>query len=90
MTGTFRTLSLIAQMCSVIDRLFVENVGPFGQMVIEETRATWLASGNKTRTTDVNDYIALLAKEIENPFQRTEFVAQAKRSIGVTHPHPTR
>ena len=89
MTGTFRTLPLLLQMCSMVDQVFVEFIGPFGQMVIDETREKWLASGNKLHISDIKDYIALLAKEIENPASRAAFIAQARQTAGAVHLTPS-
>ena len=61
MTGPFRALPILQNLCAAIDALFIEEVGPFGQMVTEEARASWLASGNKVQTSDVDEYMALLA-----------------------------
>jgi len=88
MTGKFRVLPMLEQMCSTVDRLFVEFIGPFGQMLVEETREKWLASGNKLRTSDIDDYIALLAREIEDPAKRFEFVTRARRDAGASALHP--
>jgi hypothetical protein len=89
MTGAFRTSPLVSQMCAMVDRLFVEFIGPFGQMVIDETREKWQASGNKIRTSDVNDYIALLAKEIEDPANRTAFTTRARQTASAVHMPPS-
>lgn len=85
MTGTFRTSPILSQMCAKVDQLFVEFIGPFGQMVIDETREKWQASGNKMHTSDLNDYIAMLAREIENPASRSAFIARARQAAGAGH-----
>jgi hypothetical protein len=82
MTVTHRILPLLAKLCATIDESFVEVVGPFAPMVIEESRTTWLATGNKTHPRDVNVYIALLAKEIENPARRADFASRARQILG--------
>ena len=83
MTGPFRALPILLQLCDAIDALFVEHVGPFGQMITGEARGRWLASGNKMKTSDVDEYMGLLAQEIDDRAQRAEFVAQARALVGV-------
>jgi hypothetical protein len=83
MTGPFRALPILLQLCDAIDALFIEHVGPFGQMITGEARTRWLGSGNKMKTSDVDDYVALLAQEIEDRGQRTEFILQARALVGV-------
>jgi hypothetical protein len=83
MTGPFRALPILLQLCDAIDELFIEQVGPFGQMITGEARARWLASGNKMKTSDVDEYMALLAREIEDREQRAGFVLQARALVGV-------
>ena len=82
MAGGHRVLPLLETLCSAIDQMFIEAVGPFGQLVVTETRAKWIAAGHRIRTTDVDDYIALLAREMPDAPLRAEFVARARALIG--------
>jgi hypothetical protein len=79
-----RVLPLLNSLCAAIDELFIEVVGPFGRLVASEARAKWLASGRRVKTTDIDDYIVLLATEVPEPRQRAEFIAGARRIIGRT------
>jgi hypothetical protein len=79
---TFRALAILQKLCAEIDLIYIEEVGPFGQMVTAEAREAWLASGNKTRTRDVEQYIALLALEIDDQGKRIEFITRAKQLLG--------
>ncbi len=83
MTGPFRALPILLQLCDAIDALYIEHVGPFGQMITGEARSRWLATGHKMKTSDVDEYVALLAQEIEDRDQRAEFVLQARQLVGV-------
>ena len=83
MGGPYRVLPILQNLCKAIDALYIEEVGPFGTMVAEETRAKWLATGNKVRTTDVDQYVLLLAEQLDDPWRRSEFVARARELIGV-------
>jgi hypothetical protein len=83
MPGPFRVLPLLEKLCAAIDEMFVEETGPFGAMVVEEARAKWLATGNKMKTTDVDQYIQLLALQLDDPWKRSEFVMRARQLIGM-------
>jgi len=82
MAGGHRVLPLLESLCSAIDQIFIEAVGPFGQLVATEARTKWMAAGHRIRTRDVEDYIVLLAREIPEAPQRTEFIARARALIG--------
>lgn len=84
MAGPHRTLPILAGICDQIDDLFVEAVGPFGQLVVTESREVWLATGSHVKTSDVKIYIDLLAKEIPEPSKRKDFVSKAGALIGST------
>lgn len=88
MNETFRILPLLTRMCSAVDGLFVEYVGPFGELLIGEARTAWLAAGNKTRSSDIESYIARLACEIVDDVQRNQFMNRAREAAGVAHLHP--
>jgi hypothetical protein len=88
MNETFRILPLLTRMCSAVDGIFVEYVGPFGELLIGEARTAWLAAGNKTRSSDIESYIARLGSQIDDPGQRTQFIARARTAAGVAHLHP--
>ncbi|MEI6413332.1 MAG: hypothetical protein WCP34_03590 [Pseudomonadota bacterium] len=83
MTGHHRTLPILARICDRIDELFIEEVGPFGQLVAAESRETWLAAGSQVRTSDVRNYINLLAKEIPESGRREAFVFRADVHLGL-------
>jgi len=79
-----RVLPLLNSQCAAIDELFIEEVGPFGRLVVGEARAKWLAGGRRVKTSDIDEYIALLAKEVPEPRQKAEFIAGARRIAGRT------
>jgi hypothetical protein len=83
MPGPFRVLPILQNLCAQIDELYIEEVGPFGTMVAEEVRAKWLATGNKVRTSDVDQYILLLAEQLDEPWKRSEFVMRARQLVGI-------
>ena len=76
-----RALPILLRICAAIDRLFVVEVGPFGSRLAEEARAAWLATGNKTKHSDVEEYVALLATSIDDPEQRDAFVTEALECV---------
>ena len=83
MPGPFRVLPILQNLCATIDELYIEEVGPFGTMVAEEVRAKWLATGNKVRTSDVDQYIGMLAEQLDDPWKRSEFVMRARQLVGI-------
>lgn len=64
-------------MCDAIDDLFMRHVGPIAQFLAEETRATWLAGGNKINATHAFEYLNLLAVQITDAARRKRFVDEA-------------
>lgn len=88
MSDSVRILPLLIRMCSAVDGVFVEYVGPFGELLIGEARNAWAAAGNKTRSSDIESYIARLARELDDAAQRAQFVARARAAAGVAHLHP--
>jgi hypothetical protein len=82
MTGPYRALPLLLNMCAAIDNLFIEEVGPFGQLLCAEARTRWLASGNKMKTTDLDPYIVMLAAEIDGPERKSTFQLRARAIVG--------
>ena len=82
MSDLHRVLPLLNSQCAAIDALFIEEVGPFGQLVVAEVREKWLATGRRVRTSDIDDYISLLAGEVPEPRQRAEFIAGARKIAG--------
>jgi hypothetical protein len=78
-----RALPILLRMCATIDRLFVIEVGPFGTQLAADARAAWLATGNKNRPADVEQYVGLLAQHIDEPATREAFVAEARKCIHV-------
>ena len=82
-TDTHRALPILLRICANIDRLFVIEVGPFGAQLAQDARTTWLASGNKVRPADVEQYVALLAEHIGDPERREAFIDEARQCIHV-------
>jgi hypothetical protein len=82
MSEQHRVLPLLLAECAAIDALFIQEVGPFGQLVVAEAREKWLAGGRRVKSSDIVDYIALLAREIPEPRQRSEFIAGAREIVG--------
>jgi len=76
-------LPTLLRMCAAIDRLFIVEVGPFGKQLAEDARAAWLESGNKLRPADVEQYVALLAENIDDAERRASFVSDATACIKV-------
>ena len=81
MPDAHRALPVLLRICAAIDRLFVIEVGPFGMSLAEDARAAWLATGNKNKPADVDEYVALLAANIGDRKQREAFVADARACI---------
>jgi hypothetical protein len=81
MPHAYRALPVLLRICAAIDQLFVVEVGPFGASLAEDARAAWLATGNKNKPADVNDYVALLAANIGERQQREAFIAEARACI---------
>ena len=77
MAATHRALPTLLRICAAIDQLFIVEVGPFGQQLAEDARNAWLATGNKIRPADIEQYIALLAQHIEDAERREAFVSDA-------------
>jgi hypothetical protein len=82
MAAGHRVLPFLATLCTALDRLFVDEVGPFGQFVVGEVREKWSGTGPRMKTSDIEDYVALLAQEIPEPRQRGEFVVRARELLG--------
>ena len=81
MASTHRALPVLLRICAVIDQLFIVEVGPFGQQLAADARSAWLATGNRLRPADVEQYVALLAQHIEDPERRDSFVRDARECI---------
>jgi len=81
MSNVHRALPVLLRICTAVDRLFVLEVGPFGAQLAEDARAAWLATGNKNRPSDVEQYVALLAQHIGDSERHDAFVAEARRCI---------
>lgn len=81
MATAHRALPTLLRICADIDQLFVVEVGPFGRQLAEDARAAWLATGNKIRPADIEQYIALLAQHIEDPERRDVFVTDALNCV---------
>lgn len=83
MATAHRALPVLLRICTTIDRLFIVEVGPFGAQLAEDARAAWLATGNKNRPADVEQYVALLAQHIDDVDRREGFIADARQCIHV-------
>ena len=83
MPPAFRALPILLRICADIDRLFVVEVGPFGRQLAEDARAAWLATGNKIKPSDVDEYVALLARHIDDAERREAFSSEARACIHV-------
>jgi len=83
MTGPARRiLPFLETLCKQLDKLFVDEVGPCGGFVVSEVRERWLDAGPRTRPSDIEEYVVLLANEIPEARQRGEFVARARELLG--------
>ncbi len=82
MTAGHRVLPFLETLCRALDRLFVTEVGPFGEFVVTEVREKWSAAGPRMKTSDIEDYVVLLAKEIPEARQRADFVQRARELLG--------
>jgi len=83
MASTHRALPVLLRICAVIDQLFIVEVGPFGQQLAADARTAWLATGNRLRPADVEQYVASLAQHIEDPKRRDAFVRDARECVRV-------
>jgi hypothetical protein len=83
MPPAFRALPVLLRMCTAIDGLFVIEVGPFGRQLAEDARTAWLATGNKIKPSDVEEYVALLARHITDAERREAFSTEARACIHV-------
>jgi len=83
MATAHRVLPFLARICAAIDQLFVVEVGPFGMQLAQDARNAWVATGNKNRPVDVEQYVALLAQHIDDGERRDEFIANALKCIHV-------
>ena len=81
MASTHRALPVLLRICAVIDQLFIVEVGPFGQQLAADARTEWLATGNRLRPADVEQYVALLAQHIEDPERHDAFMRDARECI---------
>lgn len=77
----FRALPVLLRICADVDRLFVVEVGPFGRQLAEDARTAWLATGNKIKPSDVEEYVAMLARHIEDAERRDAFSSEARACI---------
>ena len=81
MPNAHRALPVLLRICDAVDQLFVIEVGPFGRRLAEDARAAWLMTGNKTKPSDVERYVALLATNIADRENRDTFVTEAMECI---------
>ena len=81
MVPTHRVLPVLLRICAAIDRVFLVEVGPFGKELSRDARAAWLATGNKNKPVDAEQYVALLARHIDDPDRREVFAREARECI---------
>ena len=79
MAIAYRALPVLLRICTKIDQLFVVEVGPFGQQLADDARTEWLATGNKVRPADLEQYVDLLAEHIDDAERRV--VAPSRRAL---------
>ena len=77
-----KVLPFLDTLCKQLDKAFVDEVGPFGQFVVTEVRERWLDAGPRTRPSDIEEYVGMLAKEIPEAPQRAGFLARARELLG--------
>ena len=77
-----QVLPILAELCDLLDQAFIEQVGPFGELVVGEARAAWVRGGPRIRASDIEAYIALLAREITDGATREHFLAAARDVVG--------
>ena len=77
-----RVLPFLETLCKQLDRLFIDEVGPFGEFVVSEVRERWLDAGPRTRPVDVEEYVRMLATEVPEAPQRAGFIARARELLG--------
>ncbi len=82
MSSKSHVLPILVELCDQLDRAFIETVGPFGELVVSESRAKWIAAGPHVRTRDVEAYAVLLAREVGDTDARDQFIAAARGIIG--------
>lgn len=82
MTAPRKVLPFLETLGKHLDKIFVDEVGPFGSFVVAEVRERWLDAGPRTRPADIEEYAVMLAKEIPEARQRAEFVARARELLG--------
>jgi hypothetical protein len=82
MTAPRKVLPFLETLTKQLDKLFVAEVGPFGEFVVSEVRERWLDAGPRTRPADVEEYVAMLAGEIPEARQREDFTARARELLG--------
>ena len=81
-TAGHRVLPFLETLCKGLDKVFVEVAGPFGEFVVGEVRGRWAAAGPRTKPADIEDYVAMLAQEIPEAPQRSDFVQRARELLG--------
>jgi|AP12_2_1047962.scaffolds.fasta_scaffold51565_2 hypothetical protein len=81
MSGANSTPQGVLEMCDAIDAQYILEVGPFGQVLAEDVRQRWLASGNKVNATHAFEYMKLLGRQIPNAAKREAFLSRAMHCI---------
>ena len=76
-----RATPLMLRICAAIDDLFIDEVGSQGAKLAQEARRAWLATGNRSRPAEAQEYVHLLAQHIRDPEGRSDFVEEAEDCI---------
>lgn len=77
-----KVLPFLETLCGKLDKIFVVEVGPFGEFVVKEVRERWIEAGPRTRPADIEEYVRMLAEEIPETRQRAEFIMRARDLLG--------
>ena len=77
-----KVLPFLETLCKQLDKVFVDEVGPFGEFVVSEVHERWLDTGPRTKPADIEEYVRMLAKEIPEAPQRAGFIARARELLG--------
>lgn len=69
-----------AQLLEAIDKLFVESVGPFGQVIVQDTKALWKRK-QWHGASAFRNYVKTLADNIDSNDERNEFIQATSRLV---------
>jgi len=63
-----------------IDKLFIEQVGPFGQLLIEDAKDLWRQKGWKGPSA-LRHYVSALALHLDQPSAKDAFVKATNQVV---------